>query len=276
MSGETIIGPSKTLRLLHRSDSEGALGAAGEVTTGLVRVVGLARSRGLLQADTPPAPGYPRILQSIDGLNFGIKQQIPRDHSQSGYAYSFDVAIQGNYLVVEWVHGGAQATYLRASVEAVAGIHGAPNVLAGATSGVRQFIRSDKDQHFTGAIADGAHELESLGGLPANVGQIEGVSLLAKDQLDWTVHFWSKGSGADADLDAESWMGSVDLLAADAKQIVGGQPTTWRYSATLPRPLPYVDEDGSSEMHVSLQPHGGAKAAGAAGEVALRVAYRTE
>lgn len=276
MSGETIIGPSKTLRLLHRDDDDGTLAAAGEVTTGLVRVVGLARARGLLQADTAPAAGYPRIRQSIDGENFGIVQPIPRDYSQAGYAYSFDVAIQGNYLIVEWTHGGSQATYLRASVEAVAGIFGAPNVMAGATSGVRQFVASDKDSHFTGAIADGAHEFENITGLPSNVGQIEGIWLLAEEQLDWTVHFWSSDGADDADLDSDSWLGSVDLAGADAKRIVGASEGTWRYVAMLSEPLAYFDADGTNELHVSLQPNGAAKTAGATGEVRLRIAFRTE
>lgn len=274
MATETIVGPAKRLAIFHRDDGDGAIAAAASVTT-QVRADGLHRVKGHFHSDQAPASGYPRVRQGVNGSDWSILDVIARDRGLSGFQYRFNLAIRENYVSVEWTQGSAQGSWLRAMCFVQAGGEGQPDDEVGSVASQLQIIRSDKDTHFTTAIALDNHEAENLTGLNSNVGVVESVTLLAEDNIDWRVHFWSTDGFDNADLDTDAWLGSVDFSAVDGVQLPALVSTTFRYSKSG-LALPYVDDDGTNELHVSLEAIGVAKTAGATGEVALLVGFRAE
>jgi len=133
--------------------------------------------------------------------------------------------------------------------------------------------RSDKDTHFTGAIAKGAKEDESLTGLQSNNIIIKSIVIISKELIDWAPLFWDKNTFDDADLDVDSFM------AGQAQLFLGSmaEPFDSKYYYFYPElNMPYKDTDASKELHVSLMVEAAsanAKAAGAGGEVIIRVFY---
>lgn len=138
------------------------------------------------------------------------------------------------------------------------------------------YIRSDKDTHFTGALAQDAveHENISLGNALVGVNEclIEGVSLLSDENLEWDVFFWTKDTNANADLDLDTFLDYVNFPAKFGKQLGGSG--AYYYSATN-LGIPYRDDDGSEKLHISLCNRSTAsKTAGANGEVVIVVMLR--
>jgi len=74
-----------------------------------------------------------------------------------------------------------------------------------------QTVRSDKDVHFTGALAKNESEQENLTGLISNKITIQGVSISAAQSLHFRLEFYSKDSFTDSDLDVDTFMGAVEL-----------------------------------------------------------------
>lgn len=155
-----------------------------------------------------------------------------------------------------------------------------------------QIIVSDKDTHFTGALATGAGEEENLTGLKAPTGVIESVTLTSDQNLDWDLYFYATDRITDTDLDLEYFLGHVQFVAADAQQIGGaGQyyydTTTSSYAF---RTIPYVDKDAldwydaptasaqvNPEIHVVLvNRNATSKNAGATGEVKVLIQFRPD
>lgn len=142
------------------------------------------------------------------------------------------------------------------------------------TSAVQTFhkIRSDKDSHFTGAIAQYAKEDENLTGLLANKVRITGVAIQADQNLSFRVILWSKDTADDTDLDVDEYCGEVSLdLSTNGFRIAGaGQ----YYLDMRGLEIDYEDDDESKELHVSLMNlSASAKNAGATGEVVIEVYY---
>lgn len=136
-------------------------------------------------------------------------------------------------------------------------------------------IKSDKDTHFTTAIAVNAKEDENLAGLQANKILIVGVAVEAKEQNHYRALFWKTDGFDDTNLDLDSFIGAVDLdLVTNGFQIGGAGQWYWDEKLGRGNGIEYHDEDSSSELHVSLQNLGpGAKTAGVNGEVVLKVSY---
>lgn len=133
-------------------------------------------------------------------------------------------------------------------------------------------LRSDKDSHFTGAIAQNAKEDENLTGLLGNKVRITGVSLQADENLSFRVVFWKTDGFEDADLDLDRFCGEVVIdLPTDGYQIAGANQY---YLDMRGLDIDYEDEDASNELHVSLMCLTAAgKTAGAGGEVVLEIFY---
>lgn len=135
-----------------------------------------------------------------------------------------------------------------------------------------QTLRSDKDTHFYGAIAQNAKEDEDLTGLLSNKIRIVGVSLQAKENLSFRVIFWKTDGFDDTDLDLDRFCGEVVIdLPTNGYRIAGANQY---YLDMRGLDLDYEDEDASNELHVSLMCLTAAgKTAAAAGEVVLEIFY---
>lgn len=153
-----------------------------------------------------------------------------------------------------------------------------------AEMGVRKIIRpsivtSDKDSHFTTAIAQNAKEEEDITGLPSSSGFIEAIHLTSDQNLDWDLYFFSSDVQTDTDLDVEKFLGVVTFVASDAKQIAGaGQYYYSTNNCSYPfHEFPYIDSDNTKELHVVLvNRNATSKNNGATGEVVLKVLFRPD
>lgn len=142
-----------------------------------------------------------------------------------------------------------------------------------ATKGV--LIKSDKDTHFTTAIAVNAKEDENLTGLQSNKILITNVAIEAKEPKHYVLWFWTRNTFNNADLDADAFKGLVELdLSVNGRQVGGANQYYWDEKLGRGNGLEYEDMDGSKELHVSLQNLGvGAKTAGVNGEVVVKISY---
>lgn len=142
-----------------------------------------------------------------------------------------------------------------------------------------QWVRSDKDSHFTGSLAQNAGEDENLTGLDSGSGSIEQVIILSDQNLAWEVQFYKTDGFDDTDLDLDTYCGSVVFAQGDGRQVGGAGP--YKYSSSyMVSPinfLNYKDDDKTSEMHIKLVNRSAtSKNAGATGEVIVMVAYRPD
>lgn len=134
-------------------------------------------------------------------------------------------------------------------------------------------LETDKDTHFTGAIAQNAKEDENLTGLQGDKIVITDVMIESEQNLGYRVLFWRLNSFEDADLDIDAFIGFVDLDIVNSGFRIGA--ANQYYLNVTDVNLHYEDEDASTELHVSLQPYTGAKlAAGAGGDVKIRFTYK--
>lgn len=133
-------------------------------------------------------------------------------------------------------------------------------------------LRSDKDTHFTGAIAQNAKEDEDLTGLLGNKVRITGVSLQADENLSFRVIFWKTDGFDNTSLFLDRFCGEVTIDLPTNGYRIGGANQYYLDMRGLD--IDYEDEDASNELHVSLMCLTAAgKTAGAGGEVVLDVYY---
>lgn len=147
-------------------------------------------------------------------------------------------------------------------------------------------IDTDPTLHFTGAIVQNAQEQEdltpdqSIGASPDCRFRIVSVVLIALQNLDWEITFWSKAAGPLAPSVADdSYLGRITLAQATGVTIVGSAVASFRYYATG-LDLHYVDEDADAarippfkqgRIHMGLVPRSAGKTAGPPGFVKLRL-----
>jgi hypothetical protein len=137
-------------------------------------------------------------------------------------------------------------------------------------------VRTDKDTHFTGAIAQNAKEDENvvlpgaLDGIRGNArGYIKGIMIQSDENLAWELAFWSTDGFENTDLDLDTFISRWSFVVADGVRF-GGTGQYYYYIEGLK--IPYVDEDNTGELHMSLvNRSAAAKTAGAAGEVVVEV-----
>ncbi len=138
-------------------------------------------------------------------------------------------------------------------------------------------LSTDKDVHFTGAIALNAIEYEDIVGLTTNKITIKGVNIQAQEAMFYTLWLWKSIGHANVDIDVDSFREFVNLdVATSGKRIAGaGQ---W-YLQTTGLNILYEDDDppsttGKYTLHIGLMVSAGAgKSAGAAGECQLDISY---
>jgi len=131
-------------------------------------------------------------------------------------------------------------------------------------------IRSDKDSHFTTAIAQDADEQENLTGLPSNKVLIENIMLQMLEPLDGEIWFYLTDTFDDTDLDIDSFKFCVEFIVEELKR----RNNTGQYYLEVPGiNKEYEDLDGTKELHVALVVRNGdGKTAGAtAGAFILEV-----
>lgn len=135
-----------------------------------------------------------------------------------------------------------------------------------------QLIRSDKDTAFTGGLAQNAGENANLVGLQNNQGTIESVIFLADQRLAWEIQFYSRDTFDNADLDLDTYLGSIRFAEGDGLQVAGAGSFKYDVHGLA---IPYMDLDSSTELHVKLVNRSAtAKNAGATGEVVLITGFR--
>lgn len=128
-------------------------------------------------------------------------------------------------------------------------------------------ITSDKDLHFTEAIAKNGVERENLIGLRSNRIRVTKVTIQADQQLFFEVLLYATDAFEEADLDEDKFVGSIEFNLP----IYGFTQITGQYRLDIEGlDIDYIDEDGTKELHVvlkNLSPT--SKNAGATGEVKL-------
>ena len=128
-------------------------------------------------------------------------------------------------------------------------------------------VVSDKDSHFTEALAQNEVEQENLTGLRGNRVRISRMSIQADQQLFFEVLLYGTSDGPQADLDTDRFVGSVQFNLP----IFGFQQTTGQWRLNIDGlDIDYVDIDGTQKIHAvlrNLSPT--SKNAGATGEVKL-------
>ncbi len=137
-------------------------------------------------------------------------------------------------------------------------------------------INSDKDTHFTGALAQNAIENENIA-FPSDFSTaqiqkllINKISLQSDQALNWDLILWSDDGFADtSDMDSDAHIIKGEFLASNSYQIAGANQYYYDYEPV--NPIPYIDQDNSGELHVGLINRSiTAKIAGATGEVKIR------
>lgn len=135
-------------------------------------------------------------------------------------------------------------------------------------------LESDKDTHFTGSIAQYAHEEENIDGLSDPRIFIRGVNIQSDQPLKYRLIFWMKDTFADTDLDVDSYVDDVILDMSDDDNAFRINNTGQYYLNVSNLNILYEDEDSTTELHCSLQNLSPtSKNAGASGEVQLDFKY---
>lgn len=136
-----------------------------------------------------------------------------------------------------------------------------------------EWLVTDKDVEFTGAIAVNAKEDENLAGLAANKIVITDVLIEGLENLAFRLMFWSTDGFDNADEDLDTFLGFVDLDIPNNGFQIGA--ANQYYLNVTDLNLHYEDEDATNELHISLNCVTAAgKTAGAPGEVKVKIGYK--
>lgn len=139
--------------------------------------------------------------------------------------------------------------------------------------GIRYIINSDKDVHFTGAIAENDIEEENIAGLLSNKITITNVAIQAKENRSFDVMLFGKDIFADTDLNVDTFQSVIHLDIPTHGNQIGGA-NQYYLSNFCGLSVDYEDEDGTKELHIALRCRTAAgKTAGAVGEVKLTFIY---
>ena len=146
---------------------------------------------------------------------------------------------------------------------------------------IRQ-MRSDKDTHFTTAIAANAYETEDLTGLAGNSVDIKGIAIHSDQRLTWDVAFYSKDTFGAVNQDSDMLLGVVTVanvasriatLGADCA-LKANPASNSQYVAYVAKTIPYTDLDNTKQLHIALINRSGTtKTATVGGEVVVEAFY---
>lgn len=154
--------------------------------------------------------------------------------------------------------------------EAIIEMVGEPTISVGREE--RKRIVSDKDTHFTGAIAQNANEKENLTGLESNEITIVSIGIQSDQPLNYRLWIFETDGFDDTDLDADSFMEFVDFDLVTNNVQLGA--ANQYYFAITELDIDYKDLDETNELHIALENLSAtAKNAGATGEVKLQFKY---
>ena len=134
-------------------------------------------------------------------------------------------------------------------------------------------IDTDKDAHFTTAIAQYAIEEENITGLSDNKITITGIAFQAKEALKYRLWIYDTDGFADTDLDIDQFNEYIDIdLSTSNGQIAGANQYYYALTAIS---IDYEDEDATKELHLALQNLSAAsKTAGTDGELKMKITYK--
>lgn len=146
--------------------------------------------------------------------------------------------------------------------------------MQGGDSNRIQVIRSDKDTHFTGALAQNAREDESIA-LPAQWRTtecvVEGIAVISDQNLEWDVYLFSSSAFSNSNMDLDMFADCTNFPSTSGKQIAGAG--SYYYPSPSGIQLPYKSADSS--IHIALVNRSATgKNAGATGEVVVLVYVR--
>lgn len=133
-------------------------------------------------------------------------------------------------------------------------------------------VSTDKDTHFTGALAQYAKEDENVTGLASNNIRITNIAIQSDQNLHFWLVFWATDGFDNTDLDTDTFKGAVELDLS----VWGLQPggANQYYMSLEDVNLDYTDSDGTRELHTSLYNEDAtSKNAGATGEVKVDFTY---
>ena len=134
--------------------------------------------------------------------------------------------------------------------------------------GTSQPIRTDKDVDFIGAQAQNVSDNADIAGLNGNTGRIRSITILSIQNLAWEIQYYSADTFRDADPDVDAYLESIKFAEGDGLQ--DDATGLFRYSVSG-LDIPYVDDDASTTLHLSLvNRSAAAKNAGATGEIVVR------
>ena len=135
------------------------------------------------------------------------------------------------------------------------------------------YLRTDKDAHFTGAVAIGDTENETLTGLGSDKVIIRRVVVEAIENRALTIAFFAASTFQTVDLDTDAYLGEVQFLAADGVRMNAATYPQYVYDSGELN-MPYIDAEAAGQLNVAYVCRDAAgKAAGAAGYVTVRVVY---
>lgn len=139
-----------------------------------------------------------------------------------------------------------------------------------------QFVRTDVNTHFTGAIVRYDHETEDLPGLSADKIVIKEINVQSAQPLKYKLWFWSHDSFEDTNLNVDSFKTSVliDFSGTDDETVDRLNNANQYYLDITELNILYEDLDESNEIHCSLQNLSSIdKIAGTNGGVQIDIAY---
>lgn len=250
-----------------QADAGTALTAGQALTLTKMRALGLQRIVGEVRSDAAFASGYPRVQFSPDGENWIRTVALTRDDSDAtNYLYKIDEAITDAYVRVQVEDSGGGASDFGGwlALTPDAGGAGGGAAAAASASGFT-LVESNAATQFTTAISPGSQEDENLAGLPSDSVRIRSLTLMSVQAIDWIVTLWSTDGFDDSAIGTSSPLAAIELDSVDA---VG---TGYGFVYTVHGlDIPYLDEDGSQELHVSLAAPGTAKNSSPSGAVRLR------
>ena len=135
------------------------------------------------------------------------------------------------------------------------------------------YIRSDKDAHFTTAIANGNTENETLTGLGSDKVIIRRVLVEAIESRALTVAFFAASTFQTVDLDTDAYLGEVQFVAADGVRMNAANFPQYVYDSGALE-MPYIDAEAGGQLNLAYVCRDAAgKAAGATGAVVVTVGY---
>lgn len=141
-------------------------------------------------------------------------------------------------------------------------------------------VRSDKDTHFTGALATNAMELEVLGDaaptsanrIPTIRSKITRITVISEQNLAWDIMLFKAAftPPLTADADLHPLVDWLSFAAADAVRVAGAGLFLYTWSGM---DFPYYTTDVMGRIHVGLINRDAVAklAAGAGGAIAVEI-----